>query len=166
METDSPFLVPNAVYGEFDLNEPACTRYVLDAPKTCVQNRMMLWSRPSGKIPTGSSESNKNITQRRKDAKKIIYKFIGAFAPLRYVVLGVSAVIFVRNRILLDHSSSPCIAFFANSPEGVSVYFQSRMRIGPHSGSKHQTSQLMPLLSRYLMMEGPYAGPSEFGGAD
>jgi TatD DNase family protein len=33
VETDSPFLVPRAVSDRFKLNEPACTRYVLDCLK-------------------------------------------------------------------------------------------------------------------------------------
>lgn len=34
VETDAPFLVPRAVAGRFELNEPACTRYVMDCLKT------------------------------------------------------------------------------------------------------------------------------------
>ena len=33
VETDSPFLVPRAVADRFELNEPACTRYVMDCLK-------------------------------------------------------------------------------------------------------------------------------------
>jgi len=33
VETDSPFLVPEAVKDQFKLNEPACTRYVMDCLK-------------------------------------------------------------------------------------------------------------------------------------
>jgi hypothetical protein len=42
----------------------------------------------------------------------------------------------------------PVMMPLANSPDGVRVYCQSRISVGPHSGSKHQTSQLIPLLSR------------------
>jgi len=34
VETDSPFLVPQAVRGQLQVNEPACTRHVLDFLKT------------------------------------------------------------------------------------------------------------------------------------
>ncbi len=33
VETDAPFLVPRAVTGRFQLNEPACTRYVMECLK-------------------------------------------------------------------------------------------------------------------------------------
>jgi TatD DNase family protein len=33
VETDTPFLVPETVKDQFELNEPACTRYVMDALK-------------------------------------------------------------------------------------------------------------------------------------
>jgi len=33
VETDSPFLVPEAAKDQFELNEPACTRYVMDRLK-------------------------------------------------------------------------------------------------------------------------------------
>jgi TatD DNase family protein len=33
VETDAPFLVPEAVKNQFKLNEPACTRYVMDSLK-------------------------------------------------------------------------------------------------------------------------------------
>ncbi|MBN2317463.1 MAG: TatD family hydrolase [Acidobacteria bacterium] len=33
VETDAPFLVPRAVSGRFELNEPSCTRYVMDCLK-------------------------------------------------------------------------------------------------------------------------------------
>lgn len=33
VETDAPFLVPRAVADRFELNEPACTRYVMDCLK-------------------------------------------------------------------------------------------------------------------------------------
>src|ERR1039458_2264802 len=58
-------------------------------------------------------------------------------------------------RYLLTADAAACMACLANSPDGVSVYCQSRISVGPHSGSKHQTIQLMPLLSRYLKMDGP-----------
>src|ERR1022692_4275214 len=54
------------------------------------------------------------------------------------------------------YCTPPCIACLANSPDGFSVYSQLPINVGPHSGSKHQTSQLMPLPSRYLMIDGPY----------
>jgi len=34
VETDAPFLVPQAVRGEFSINEPAFTRHVMDCLKT------------------------------------------------------------------------------------------------------------------------------------
>jgi TatD DNase family protein len=34
VETDAPFLVPRAVADRFELNEPACTRYVMDCLKS------------------------------------------------------------------------------------------------------------------------------------
>src|ERR1035441_1431761 len=54
------------------------------------------------------------------------------------------------------YCAPPCIVCLANSPDGFSVYSQSPINVGTHSGSKHQTSQLMPLPSRYLMIDGPY----------
>ena len=33
METDAPFLVPSTVADRFELNAPACTRYVMDCLK-------------------------------------------------------------------------------------------------------------------------------------
>src|ERR1017187_9686055 len=50
------------------------------------------------------------------------------------------------------------MAALANSPDGVRSKFQFLINVGPHSGSKHHTGQLLPLPSRYLMIAGPKAG--------